>query len=254
MKKYSAIIIVLVSFINVLHTQTLSTAITFEERVHEFGTILEKNGKVSHAFVFHNNGKAPVTINDIRSDCGCIGKVIANPTVKPGGKGTVIITFNPQYKSGFFSKEIMIYSNDGKEFNHVWVEGTVTPMEHPVEDDYPYNFGNGLYLRLKVMAFGYEKPGETKQVELHYANNTNKPMKLSFLAEGGKNELKYNTPDQLKPKERGVMVFSFTMPPSFTEDVMIHLHPLVNGKKIKETLDAKILNWNKKFNNSPKPK
>jgi len=250
-----AIVVVLVSFINASYAQTLSATISFEERVHEFGTILEKNGKVSHSFVFHNNGKTPVTINDIRSDCGCIGKVISNPTVKPGGKGVITITYNPQYKSGFFSKEIMIYSNEGKEFNHVWVEGTVTPMEHPVQEDYPYNFGNGLYLRLKVMAFGYAKPGETKQVELHYANNTNKPMTLSFMADGGKNDLKYNNPGKLTPREQGVMVFSYTMPLSYTDDVVIHLHPVVNGIKIKETLDAKILNWNKKFNNNkPKPK
>jgi len=220
-------------FINALYSQTLSTTIGFEERVHNFGTILEKNGKVSHSFVFHNNGTTPAVISDIRSDCGCIGKLLSNSTVKPGGKGVVTITFNPLYKSGFFSKEIMVFSNNGKEFNHVWVEGNVTPAEHPIEEDYPYNFGSGLYLRLKTMALGYVTPGETKQAELHYANNTSEPMLLSFVADGSKDELKFSNPGKLKPKERGIMMVTYTMPLLNNDDVIIHLQPYVNGTKKK---------------------
>ena len=253
MKKCWITLICIIVFFRALCSQTLSTTIVFEERVYNFGTILEKNGKVSHSFVFHNKGITPVVISDIRSDCGCIGKVISNPTVKPGGKGVVTITFNPAYKSGFFSKEIMVFSNNGKEFNHVWMEGNVTPAQHPIEEDYPYNFGSGLYLRLKVMAFGYVKPGETKQVELHYANYTSKPMELNFVADGKNNGLKYINPGKLKPKERGVMMVSYTLPLLNNGDVIIHLHPFVNGKKKKETLDIKILNWNK-FNNKLKSK
>ena len=103
------------------------------------------------------------------------------------------------------------------------------------------------------MAFGYVKPGETKQVELHYANNTSKPMELNLVADGSNNGLKFNNPGKLKPKERGVMMVSYTLPLLENGDVIIHLHPFVNGKKIKETLDIKVLNWNK-FNNKLKSK
>ena len=86
--------------------------------------------------------------NDVHSACGCIGKVVNNGTVKPGEKGKVVITFDPSYKSGFFSKEIVVLSNNGQSYNRIWVEGKIEPAEHPVEDDYPYNFGDGLFLRL----------------------------------------------------------------------------------------------------------
>lgn len=234
-----------IGFVHGVVAQTLSNTIQFEERVHNFGTILETNGKVSHTFIFYNNGKTPVTISDIHSGCGCIGKTLSKDPVHPGKTGKVTITFDPGYKSGFFSKEIVVFSNGGNEFNRIWVEGNITPAEHPIEDDYPYNFGNGLYLRLKVVAFGYLKPGETKQMELHYANSTNKEMTLNFIVKGNKNGVKFTNPGKLTPKQRGVVRFSYTMPSSATDDAIFYLDPYVNNKKLAETLEIKILNQNK---------
>jgi hypothetical protein len=230
-------------------SQTPSTTVTFEERVHDFGNILEKNGKATHVFIFHNNGKTPVVLNDIYSGCGCIGRVLSKDPVKPGGKGKVTITFDPEYKSGFFSKEITVFSKDGQEYNRIWVQGTITPYEHPVQEDYPYNFGEGLYLRLKVMSFGYMKPGETQQAELHYANSTNKEMILNFVAEAGKGNLKFTNPGKIGPKAKGVVNFTYTMPSPGTDDVILHVTPYVNNKKLTGTLDIKALNANK-----PRPK
>jgi len=231
-------------FTNSLQSQTLSSTITFEERVHDFGTILEKDGRVSHTFIFQNNGKTPVTINDIYSGCGCIGRALSKAPVKPGKKGEVTITFNPEYKSGFFSKEVVVYSNSSQNYNRIWVQGIITPSEHPIEDDYPYNFGDGLYLRLKVMAFGYLKPGETKQMELHYANGTNKEMTLNFAVEGNKSGLKFTNPGKIGPQARGVINFSYTMPSLSNDNVIFFLYAYVNNKKLKETLEVKILNGN----------
>ncbi len=232
-------------FVNAVQSQTISETVQFEERVHDFGTILEKNGKVSHSFVFKNNGTTPVVIDDIFSGCGCIGKVITKTPVKPGGKGKVTIIFNPDYKSGFFSKEVVVYSNGRKNYNRVWVQGNIVAAEHPIEDAYPYNYGSGLYMRLKVMAFGYLKPGETGQMELHYANNTNKPMTLGFMVKDNKQGLKFTNPGIIAAKGKGVVNFSFTMPNAATDDAVFIIYPYVNNKKLTETLEAKILNKNK---------
>ena len=245
MKRNIFVLLTIFTFVNPLRSQAPSSTITFVERVHDFGTILEKNGKVTHTFIFHNTGKTAIVINDIYSGCGCIGKVLSKTPVDPGGKGEVTITFNPDYKSGFFSKEIVVYSNNGQNYNRIWVEGVVVPGEHPIEDDYPYNFGDGLYLRLKVMAFGYLKPGETKQMELNYANSTIKEMTLNFVVEGTKGGLKFTNPGKIGPKTRGVVTFSYTMPYSGSDDAAFTLYPYVNNKKLTNTLEIKILNENK---------
>jgi len=241
-------IVVLVVFIltGVLNAQTPSATIQFEERVYNFGTILEKNGKVSHTFVFKNIGKTPVVINDIYSGCGCIGKTHSQKPVPPGAKGSVTVTFDPGYKTGFFSKEIVVHSNNSQNYNRIWVEGNITPAEHPIEEDYPYNFGNGLYLRLKVMALGYAKPGETKQMELHYANATGKEMILNFAVKDNKAGLKFSNPGKIGVKAKGVMTFSYTMPAGSKEDAVFTVYPYVNNKKSTQTLEIKILNESKR--------
>lgn len=245
MERYIFALLTLIIFTGPLHSQTPSSTITFEERIHDFGTINEANGKVSHSFIFHNKGKTPVLINEIYSGCGCIGKVLTKAPVKPGEKGEVTIIFNPDYKSGFFSKEVVVYHNNGQNYNRIWVKGVIIPCEHPIEDDYHYNFGDGLYLRLKVMAFGYLMTGETKKMDLHYANDTNKEMTLSFFAEGNKGGLKFENPGKIGPGNRGFVTFYYTMPYLNNDDIVICLYPIVNNKKLTTTLDIKILNENK---------
>ncbi len=235
-------LLVIVAFAAPVWSQSLSTSIQFEERVYNFGTIQEKKGKVSHTFVFQNRGTKSVTIDEVNSGCGCIGKVITKGPVKPGEKGKVTITFNPSYLSGFFSKEIVVLSNNGQEYNRIWVEGVIEPMEHPIEDEYPYNFGNGLYLRLKVMAFGYAKPGETKQMQLHYANSTNKEMTLQFVANEKMEGLQFTNPGKIAPKAKGVVKFTYTMPVTSNKDAVIKVVPYVNDRKLANALELKILN------------
>lgn len=225
-----------------LKAQALSENIVFEERVFSFGTIEEEKGKVSHTFIFKNNGKQPVTIGEIYSACGCIGKVNAKGAIPPQGKGNITITFNPAYKSGFFSKEIVVYSEDGQRYNRIWVEGNIIAGEKPVTVDYPYDFGNGLHLRLKVMAFGYLKPGQSKKLELHYANDSNKEMNLDFLVDGKKDGLLFNSPGRVAAKAKGIITVTYTMPYFSNEDAGFRLFPYVNGNKAKEPLTIKILN------------
>ena len=239
-----AIIILLASniFLQRLEAQTPSTDILFEERVYNFGTIKEEKGKVSHTFVFQNKGKTPILLNDVNSACGCIGKLATKGPVKPGEKGKVTITFDPSYKSGFFSKEIVVLSNNGENYNRIWVEGVIEAAEHPLEEEYPYNFGNGLYLRLKVMAFGYLKPGETRKMKLHYANGTNKEMILNFNVAGNMQGLQFTNPGKIAPKAKGVVEFTYTMPPSSGKDESITVYPYVNTKKLTETVEVRALN------------
>jgi len=244
MKSFIFIISILFILINPLRSQTLSPNITFVERSYDFGSILEKSGKVSHVFIFHNNGSKPVIIDEITSGCGCIGRVISKTPVKPGGEGKVTIIFNPSYKSGFFSKEILVFSNKGQYYTRIWVTGKVIPFDHPVEEDYPYNFGNGLHLRLKVMAFGYLKAGETKQMELNYANGTNKKMTLNFKVDGNSTGLMYTNPGTINPKAKGVMTVTYTMPHFGGTEVVFNAIPYLNNKRLTENLKIKILRKN----------
>lgn len=228
-----------------LYAQTLSETIVFEERVFNFGTIQEEKGAVTHTFIFKNTGKTPVTINDISTGCGCLGQVVTKDPVPAGGTGKLTITFNPEYKEGFFSKEIIVFSNNSQNFNRIWVEGTIIPGIRPVKDFYPYDFGDGLFLRLKVLAYGYVQPGQIRKMELHYANDTDKEMLLNFIPEGKTDGLAFVNPGRIPAKTRGVMSFVVSMPYFSNQDLSYKLIPYVNNKKLKDTLELKVLNDNK---------
>jgi hypothetical protein len=228
-----------------LIAQELSQSLVFEERVYNFGTIREKEGKISHTFYFRNTGKKPVTIGDINTGCSCIGKKMNNEPVKPGERSALSITFDPSYKSGFFSKEIFIFSENGKQYNHVWVEGNIIAAEHPVEEEYPYNFGSGLYLRYKVMAFGYLRPGGSKKMELPFVNAGNKEMTLAFIPRNNSAGLFFTNPGKIAPNSKRTVTFNYVMPFQAQHDVIIDLDVYVNDKKLPAPLQIKVLRENK---------
>jgi hypothetical protein len=228
-----------------LHAQELSKDLVFEERVFNFGSINEKNGKISHTFYFRNTGKKPVTISDVNTGCSCVGNVLRKGPVKPGERLSLIITFDPAYKSGFVSKEIIIFSENGTQYNHVWVEGNVIAAEHPVEEEYPYNFGNNLYLRFKVLAFGYLRAGNSKKMELPFANAGSIAMNLKFIPRNNKDGLYFTNPGKVAPNSKGTVSFNYMMPFGKQDDVIIYLDVYINDKKQPEPLQIKVLNDNK---------
>lgn len=241
MKKLSTILTVLLVICNgLLYSQENPASLSFDERVFDFGNILERNGKVSHIFFFKNTGKTPVIINDIVSGCGCTNHEYSKKPIKPGEKGKITISYNPAYRPGFFSKEIVIFSNNRKAINRVWVKGSVIPFERPVEEDYPYALGNGLHTNLKVLSFGRIIVGKSKEIELKYANDTDKPMTLKFMVDSNNANITFTNPDKLEAKERGKMIVSYAMKKSTNKETIINIYPIVNGKKLSQPLQVKV--------------
>ncbi|KAA6352302.1 hypothetical protein EZS27_000252 [termite gut metagenome] len=240
MKKSIIFFVILITFGNYLYSQEALSTLSFEERIFDFGDILEKNGKISHTFIFKNIGRTPVVVSEVVSGCGCTSHKYSPEPVAADKKGTVTVTYDPLYRPGFFSKEILIYSNGHKHINRIWITGKVIPFLHPVEEDYPYNFGSGLYLNLKVLAFGKVAKGKTKEIELRYANDRDKPMTLRFEVVGDKENLIYTNPKQLAAKERGKMIFTYSMKKSIRGEMVVNVYPIVNGKRLAQPLIVRV--------------
>lgn len=221
--------------------QDLSYPLVFEERVFDFGTIQEKDGLVSHTFYFKNTGNTPVIINDIRSGCGCISSDYAKAPIKPGERSKITVNYNPAYRPGFFSKEVVILSNSNKNTNRVWVKGSVAASDHPVEEDYPYAWGNGLYTNLKVLSIGSIAVGKSKEIELRFANDSDKLMDLRFVTEGKNPQISFVNPGKLKAKERGKIIVRYTMTHSKEKEIITHIFPVIDGKKLSTYIQVKAI-------------
>ena len=98
----------------VLTSFSQKSNITFDEREHNFGDIEEKGGKVSHKFMFTNNGKNPLRILSVKPSCGCTTPDWTKDEIKPGNQGYIIAEYNPKGRPGVFRKSLSIVTNDNQ--------------------------------------------------------------------------------------------------------------------------------------------
>jgi hypothetical protein len=84
--------------------------ITFEQEVHDFGTITQGE-RVSTEFAFTNTGTSNLIISDARGSCGCTVPDWPREPVAPGKKGVIRINFDSEGKSGLQEKTVTIVTN-----------------------------------------------------------------------------------------------------------------------------------------------
>ncbi|HEY9256378.1 DUF1573 domain-containing protein [Chitinophaga sp.] len=88
-----------------------SSALTFEEKVHNFGEIVAGE-KVEYSFKFTNTGSSPLLIEDAISSCGCTVPEWPKEPIKPGQSGYMKVIFDSHGKSGYTEKEISVKINN----------------------------------------------------------------------------------------------------------------------------------------------
>lgn len=215
-----------------LYSQTPSTVFVSTERVFDFGQIEEKDGKVSHTFIFQNKGETRVAMENVATGCSCVEFEYSKEPVNPGESRELTVTYNPAYRPGFFSKEIVVLSNNRQNYTRIWIKGSVIPEQHPIEENYPYNFGSGLWMNLKVLAFGTMRKGDTKTVKLKYGNDTDKEINLTFVVIGGNTDIKFTSPRLVKAHEQGEMLVTYQCSENFSGMKRTHVYPVINNRAL----------------------
>jgi hypothetical protein len=109
--------------------------IVFEGESHDFGTIKQgDNG--TYEFKFKNSGKEPLIISNARGSCGCTVPSWPKDPIKPGGTGTIKVTYDTQ-RVGPFSKTVTINSNAKTQEKVISIKGKVEAP--PPEETFPSN-------------------------------------------------------------------------------------------------------------------
>ncbi|MFW5886423.1 MAG: DUF1573 domain-containing protein, partial [Bacteroidota bacterium] len=83
--------------------------ITFEEITFDFGTI-SKGSDASHEFIFTNTGKIPLTLENVKSSCGCTVPSWTKEPIKKRKTGSIKVKYNSNI-IGNFSKSVTVHSN-----------------------------------------------------------------------------------------------------------------------------------------------
>ena len=90
---------------------------------HDFGEILRGSSQ-THVFEFKNLSNKPLTIDNVRTDCGCTASDWEEEPVKPNALGKITITFDAA-KVGYFQKKITVWIRGQKQAEKLSIEGEV---------------------------------------------------------------------------------------------------------------------------------
>ncbi len=93
-------------------------SIQFNELVHSFGIIEEKDGGVFHNFHFQNKGNSDVILTDIYTGCSCSAGSPADTVLSPGEESFIQVAYYPKNRPGTFVKSVRIdFMTDSTAFS-----------------------------------------------------------------------------------------------------------------------------------------
>lgn len=151
--------------------------ITFKEMDHDFGTVAEEQGKITHVFEFTNTGTSDLILSNVQASCGCTTPQWSRDPIAPKASGTITVTYSTVGRPGPFTKTITITSNADKRV--LIIKGNVTPKGKKVEDVYPIVVGE-LRLKTESVNFGDVAYGQKNTEQFSVANTSDKDLKVSL--------------------------------------------------------------------------
>lgn len=201
------IAILIAAFPALLFSQTKTAQISFDKVDHDFGTIKEEGGTVTHRFEFVNTGGSALLIDTVRATCGCTASDWTRRPIPPGGRGYVAATYNPAGRPNAFSKYLYVSSNSDPASTKLTIRGEVTPKPRTIEDDYRYSMG-GLRLKANHLAFGNVNNTEKKEYKLEVVNSSDQNIVLGVSGVPAHIKARF-VPEILKPQQKGMLVAEY---------------------------------------------
>ena len=105
--------------------------IEIAEKTHDFGTIKEEDGRVTHVFTFKNVTEGALTIKNVRASCGCTTPAWSKEPIASGKQAQITVTYTASGRPGSFHKSVTVtLSNGTEDFTQVlFIKGKVTPKQ-----------------------------------------------------------------------------------------------------------------------------
>lgn len=147
----------------------------FEQTKTDIGTIGEDDAPSTYEFHWHNDGREPLVITEVKTGCGCAVAGYDRRPVKSGEEGVISITYHPKGHAGFFNRKIQVFTQlSSKPSAVLELSGRVSPSARPVHN-YPHAIGE---LRLKQMQVRMD--GSQRCVEsIEVLNAGDKPLHVA---------------------------------------------------------------------------
>lgn len=209
MKRLIGIIALILTSWGVSAQNTPTTRMVFENYRHDFGTINEVDGDVTHTFRFKNEGENPLVVYSVGTSCGCTSPRFSKEPVMPGKEGEVAVTFDPTNRPGAFEKVVTVFANDTRKSIRLVVAGEVVPRPKKLQDDYPYHIASGLRIASKTQELGTMPRGRAVTYTMGVANGGKEAFTLGVAAAGLPDYVTVKPrKTRLEPQERSEVVIT----------------------------------------------
>jgi len=221
--------------------RTLRTA---EGEEADLGRIKEIDGPVTVRLLVKNTYPDTLYPVQLYTPCGCTEARFDRKPIAPGDDEVLEVTYNPAYRPGPMREEIQVrYRNSPVQVRNLAIKGEVVGFNHPIEEDRPYAYGEGLYMSHKVMSYGRLRPGQTGDFFFRHGNGNTRKATVTFdIPQAWQPYLRMRQPGKMKADERDTIHVKFTMPEG-VDSVEFALQPRVDGKPTEEVLTVRA--WKK---------
>ncbi|MCI2082565.1 MAG: DUF1573 domain-containing protein [Bacteroidales bacterium] len=169
MKRILSAILSAVAVMTVTFSASAQGKFEFTKTTHNFGDILESDGKVSCSFPYMNNSKEAVVIHDVITSCGCTVPTWTKRPIKPGETGEIKVTFKNDQGPYPFDKTITVYLSDRKHPVNLRIKGNVHKKPQSLNERFPIRL-SGIGFRNAVYDAGKIPQGSFKSEDIEIAN------------------------------------------------------------------------------------
>lgn len=179
----------------------------FQEKIHDFGEILEQQGHADYEFVFTNNSGRPVRIISVQASCGCTTPGWTKEAVAPGKTGFVKASFDPKGRPGYFNKSLTVTTDLSGTPIMLQIKGSV--VDKVTVKDESLTASNGS-LKLKNNSFNVGKVFVNKEAtitEFVVANEGKEVIEFGEIV--APSHLQVTPPKSLQPGQRGVIKLKY---------------------------------------------
>jgi hypothetical protein len=206
----------------------------------DLGKIKEIEGPVTFKLLCKNDLADTLYPVQLHTPCGCTQVSFDRKPVAPGEDEVLTVTYDPAYRPGPMMEEIVVYyRNSPVRSRSMVIKGEVIGYNHPIEEDRPYAYGEGLFMSHKVMNFGSRRPGETADMFFRHGNGGSRKADIRFdIPPEWQPYVRMRQPGRMKADERDTIHVKFTMPEGI-DTVSFAIQPYVNGKPTDEALCLK---------------
>ena len=205
--------------------------IKFDKTTHDFGTMLEADGRVTTVFEFTNEGATPLVVSKVRASCGCTTPSWTKTPIEPGQKGNITVTYNPTGRQGGpWQKSITVTSNAETETMRLTIKGNTISKTAQPANTYAYKIGD-VGLKANTFQFNNIKKGATIIKSIEVANTGKEKVTLELVATDKYIEV-LAMPEVVEPGKTAQLSVKFKTPDcNIWGPVKGNVHLLINGAK-----------------------